>query len=132
MQRLAIPLLIAAALAGCASAPDPEANKSRPEDKFDVTRPGATYMDGALVVARMATPGKDEPFAYYDAEIENRGASPLALEFRSTWKGAKDNVLGSGDWRPLDLAPGEHKTVSDETESYPEAHFVKLEIRPRP
>ena len=79
----------------------------------------------------MMTPSKSEPFNYYDAELENRGTSPLALEFRTTWKDASDRPLGSGEWKPVDIAPGAKKTIGDETEQFPEARYVKLEVRPR-
>ncbi|MCE9582163.1 MAG: hypothetical protein K8T20_06695 [Planctomycetes bacterium] len=133
MTRRLPTLFLFAALCGCSTGPDPNtAHPSRPEDKFDVTRPGSSFLNGAVVVGRMALPGKDEPCEYYDAEIENRGASPLTLEVRTVWKDARDKELGAGDWQPLDLAPGGKKTVSDETTQYPEARFVKLEFRPRP
>lgn len=132
MTRRFYALFLFALVSGCSSGPDPDTNNpSRPEDKFDVTRPGATWLNGAVVVVRMAMPGKDEPCEYYDAEVENRGASPLALEFRTIWKDARDRELGASVWESLDLAPGGKKTVGGETEQYPDARYVKLEIRPR-
>lgn len=121
------------ALAGCSGGgTDKPEDRSRPEDRYDVTRPGAKFLDGALVVTRMVVPGRDEPCQYYDAELENRGASPLSIEVRSVWKDASDNALGAGEWRPFEIPAGGKKTVSDETESYPNARYVKLEVRPRP
>lgn len=130
MRRL---LLAALVFAGCTSnsGNKPE-DRSRPEDRFDVTRPGATFLDGALVVTRMAMPGKDEPCSYYDAELENKGATPLSLEIRTVWKDASDSPLGAGAWQPIEIPVGGKKTLSDETESCPTARYVKLEVRTRP
>ncbi len=127
--------LLAAALAfaGCTSdsGQKPE-DRSRPEDRFDVTRPGAKFLDGALVVTRMAMPGKDEPCTYFDAELENRGTTPLSLEIRTVWKDGSDAALAAGPWQPIEIPVGGKKTLSDETESCPTARYVKLEVRARP
>ena len=131
MRRFLVALTFA--LAGCSTSSDgPEKDHSRPEDRFDVTRPGATFLDGSLVVVRMVVPGKDEPFNYYDAEIENKGATPLSIEVRTLWKDASDNALGAGAWQTIEIPAGQKKTVSDETEAYPNARYVKLEVRARP
>ena len=121
-----------AALSGCStSSEDTERGRSRPEDRFDVTRPGASFLDGALVVTRMMTPGRGEAFTGYDAEVENRGASSLAFEFRTVWKDASDRALGTGEWQKFEIAPGEKKVIGDETTEFTDARFVKLEVRPR-
>jgi len=123
----------AVAFAGCStSTNDPERDRSRPEDRFDVTRPGATFLDGALVVTRMAVPGKNEAFDGYDAELENKGAAPLAFEVRTIWKDASDSALGAGEWQAMEIPAGRKKTVSDDNGSYPNARYVKLEVRTRP
>jgi hypothetical protein len=133
MRTLACVLLVAAVLAGCSAGPTPEEkDKSRPEDRFDVTRPGATFLDGALVVSRMVVPGKDEVFSYYDAELENKGTSPLAFEVRTIWKDASDKPLGAGAWQSFEIPAGQKKTMSDESEAYPDARYVKLEVRAKP
>lgn len=130
MRRpLALALIV---LAGCSSTSDnSEMDRSRPEDRYDVTRPGATFLDGALKVLRMVTPGKGEPFTYYDAELLNTGTSPLSLEVRTIWKDASDRPLGTGEWKQVEIAPGEKKAIDDETTGFPDARFVKLEVRPR-
>jgi hypothetical protein len=124
---------VAVALAGCSTpSNDADKDRSRPEDRFDVTRPGATFLDGSLVVSRMVLPGRDEKFDYYEAELENKGASPLAFDMRTIWKDASDAALGAGEWQAIEIPAGRKKTVSDETEAYPSARFVKLEFRARP
>ncbi|KAF0244744.1 MAG: hypothetical protein FD180_2203 [Planctomycetota bacterium] len=126
-------LAAAVALAGCSTSPDdPDKDRSRPEDRFDVTRPGATFLDGALVVTRMAVPGKNETFDGYDAEMENKGAALLSFEVRTIWKDASDNALGAGEWQAVEISAGRKKTVSDDNGSYPNARYVKLEVRTRP
>ncbi|MEK7469637.1 MAG: hypothetical protein AAB074_19865 [Planctomycetota bacterium] len=133
MRLFACALALIAALCGCSIGPGPEdLDKSRPEDKFDVTRAGAAFLDGAVLVSRMVVPGKDEPGGYYEAEFENKGPSTLSLEFRTIWKDSSDNALGAGEWQAVEIPAGRRKTVSDETEAWPDARFVKLEVRARP
>ncbi|MBI2919987.1 MAG: hypothetical protein HYY18_02760 [Planctomycetes bacterium] len=124
-------VLLACALltAGCKG--DPPENNSRPEDRFDITRPGATLLDGALFVSSMLTwPRPDKTIEAYEAKLENRGGQALALEIRTVWKDSDDKEVAAGPWAPFDLPPGAAYVAGGDAE-VPSARYVKLEVRKR-
>lgn len=124
-------VLLACALltAGCKG--DPPENNARPEDRFDITRPGQTLLDGALLVSSMLTyPRADKTLEGHESKLENRGTAPLSFEVRTVWKDADDKEVAAGPWKAFDLAPGAWGVASADAE-VPSARYVKLEVRKR-
>jgi hypothetical protein len=129
--RHAVPLLLLVSLAACSGPDQPDDDRSRPEDRFDVTRPGAAWLGGSLVVVSMNTPQKDEPLSWFEARFENRGTETLQVEIRTLWKDSSDREIRADDWKPFIVAPGKPLPFEGECPD-PAARYVKLEVRRKP
>lgn len=124
----ALPLLTLAA--GCTTEPPPDTG--RPEDRFDITRPGDSLLAGTVDVVSINTPGKqaEEPF-YFEALLRNRTQDALSLEFRTIWKDSNDQEVAADPWTPVDIPPGADKAIAGEATN-PAAAMFKLEVRRKP
>ncbi|NUN49261.1 MAG: hypothetical protein HUU15_10585 [Candidatus Brocadiae bacterium] len=132
MRSLLLSALAAILTAGCSTSPDGDDRDPRPaEDRFDITRPGTAFCDGAVVVTNMIAYRRDDgSLEGCEVELENRWAGALALEIRALWKSGSDQVLTETPWTPLDIPAGDRKVHGADSPD-PATRHIKLEVRPR-